>query len=199
MPTNKVRLVQVLTRQKTGERIPQLPRQYSSTMIQDKYRRHTKWLTFGKDIGKFFNDFILFKNVASKPLNIPLERQNEIRDNLRQSIPVGRTLGRFIDNSDIIPYITELKTKLTHDFTFPEMGTEEHTQLIILINNIRTLIGNEIYARVNIPTIPERTTRVPTTTRLDIGEGNRNKSRRKGKNKRKSKGKSKKKSKDYYK
>ena len=183
MPTNKVRLVQVLTRQKTGERITELPRQYSSTMIQDKYRRHKKWLTFGKDIGKFFNDFILFKNVASNPLNIPLERRNQIRDNLRQSTPVGRTLGRFIDTPDIAPKITELKTRLTHNFTFPQMGTEEHTQLKTLINDIRTRIGNEIYARVNIPPIPERATRA----RLDRAEGNRNKSRRKGKSKGKSK------------
>ena len=181
--TNRVKLVQVLTRQKTGEIIPEIIRPYAATMIQRHSRRHQNWLEYGRKIGNFFNNLIRFKNVASNPLNISLERQNEIKDNLMQSIPLGRTLERFLNKPGLAHNITELKTTLNNDFTFPQRNTGEHNQLMSLLNETRVMIGNEVYARVNIPPIPERATRA----RLDMGEGNRNKSRRKGKSKGKSK------------
>ena len=180
--TNRVKLVQVLTRQKTGEIIPEIIRPYAATMIQRHSRRHQNWLEYGREIGNFFNNLIRFKNVVPDS-HVPLARKNEIKDNLMQSIPLGRTLERFLNKPGLAHNITELKTTLNNDFTFPQRNTGEHNQLMSLLNETRVMIGKEIHKRVMVPPIPERATRARSspTSMLNLGLGRRNKSRRKGK------------------
>jgi len=181
---NRVRLVQVLTRQKTGERMSEIVRPYAATMIQRHSRRHQNWLDYGQEIGEFFNNLIRFKHAVMDP-NINQARKNEIKDNLIQSIPLGRTLERFLDKPGLAHNITELKTTLNNDFTFPQRNTGAYNHLIWLLNETKVMIDREIHKRVNIPLIPQRSVRARSspTSVLDLAQGRRLNTRRKRKNK----------------
>jgi len=180
--TNRIRLVQVLTRQKTGERMSEIVRPYAATMIQRHSRRHRNWLDYGREIGEFFNDLIRFKQVVLNP-NINQARKNELKDNLIQSIPVGRTLEQFLNKPGLAHNITELRTKLNNDFTFPQRNTGEYNQLISLLNETIVMIDKEIHKRVNVPPIPQRVVRARTSPisvlELDVGLGRKRKNKRK--------------------
>lgn len=180
--TNKIRLVQVLTRQKTGERMSEIVRPYAATMIQRQSRRHKNWLDYGREIGEFFNDLIRFKQVVLNP-NINQARRYELKDNLLHIIPVGRTLEQFLNKPGLAHNITELRTKLNNDFTFPRRNTGEYNQLISLLNETIVMIDREIHKRVNVPLIPQRTirTRSSPTSVFDLGLGLRRKRKNKGK------------------
>ena len=182
--TNRVKLVQVLTRQKTGEIIPEIIRPYAATMIQRHSRRHQNWLEYGRKIGNFFNNLIRFKNVVPDS-HVPLARKNEIKDNLMQSIPVGRTLERFLNKPGLAHNITELKTTLNNDFTFPQRNTGAYNHLIWLLNETQVMIDKEIHKRVIFPLIPQRSVRARSspTSVLDLAQGRRLNTRRKRKNK----------------
>lgn len=181
---NRVRLVQVLTRQKTGEKMSEIIRPYAATMIQRHSRRHQNWLDYGQEIGEFFNYLLRFKYVVMNP-NINQAIKNQLKDNLIQSIPVGRTIERFLNKPGLAHNITELRTTLNNNFTFPQRNTGEYNHLIWLLNETQVMIDKEIHKRVNFPLLPQRTVRARSspTTVLDLAQGRRLNTRRKRKNK----------------
>ena len=185
--TNRVKLVEVLTRQKTGEILPQLQQPYAATMIQRHSRRHQNWLQYGRDMANFFNNIIRFKNIVLAH-NPSIATKTAVKNNLVASIPlVGRTVARFLNKPELTHNITELRRTIKDDFTFPQRNTTQFNQLMSLLDDTQVIMDREIHTRASVPPIPQRANRArlsPTTT-YDLALGLQRKGKHKGKTQRK--------------
>ena len=119
------------------------------------YRRHKTKHNYGRDIGTFYYNLIVFKNVLLVPSHNPAAMVS-IKERLLNSIPQGAALGRFLDRPYIIHNIRRLRQLLSGDSVYHERGTSEHTQLLGLVEDIKGIIRVPLNQRVNVPPVMER-------------------------------------------
>ena len=137
---------------------PSILQPYAATRLSRSYRRHKTKHNYGNDIGTFYYNLIVFKNVLLVPSRNP-DAMVSIKERLLNSIPQGAALGRFLDRPYIIHNIRRLREQLSGDFVYPVRGTSEHTQLLGLVEDIKGIIKVPLHQRARVPPVMERQTR----------------------------------------
>lgn len=179
---NRITHVRDFLTKKIGDDLtPMIVNPYAATKITRNVWRYATRNRYAKDIILFYTNLIMFKNVLVQANPNPTIRE-EKRINLLKTIPVGRTVGAFLNRPYIVYSINLLKTKLQNNFTFPQRGSVAYIELLGLIDEIRVIMKQGLDEK-QLPYPPplERTQRIVSSPRELLDElalGRRYKSRR---------------------
>ena len=179
---NRITHVRDFFTEKIGEDLtPMIVNPYAATKITRNVWRYATRNRYTKDIILFYTNLIMFKNVLVQANPNPTIRE-EKRINLLKTIPVGRTVGAFLNRPYIAYSINLLKTKLQNNFTFPQRGSVAYIELLGLIDEIRVIMKKGLDEKqLPYPLPLQRTQRIVSSPREILDElalGRRYKSRR---------------------
>ena len=149
-----------LTEKIGNDLTPLVLKPYAATRISRNYSRHFTRDNYAKDVITFYNNLIMFKNVLIQLNPVPAVMEQK-RINLLNTIPVGRTVGAFLNKPYILYSINLLRTKLSNNFTFPQRGSVDYIQLLGLIDDILGIMKKSFHNKeLPIPPIIERAPRI---------------------------------------